>query len=185
MTLAVLLVVVGQAAAAPPELGCLPGQDGFLTMRLRGSIEAEIDWREPELDCTGMARPDGRGLRLRFAGPRDGSQLAVVFAAPGLAMGASARAVPVNVTLLDERGQRIYGTQGARLCVFDEVQQQALEAAGLSPQSFRVTARGFCIAPARATDGDGAVLLTRFDFAGRVTFQDDDGTPSGSPEATP
>ena len=43
--------------------------------------------------------------------------------------------------------------------------------AALPPRSYRVSARGFCTAPARALDGDGAVLLTRFDFAGLVTFQ--------------
>jgi hypothetical protein len=111
---------------------------------------------------------------LRFAGKRDGGELAVVFAAPELAMGASARGVPVNVTLLDEAGQRIYGTQGDRLCVLDEVEQQALDDAALPPRSFRVSARGFCTAPARAVDGDGAVLLTRFDFAGLVTYREDE-----------
>jgi hypothetical protein len=175
---AILALALAQPAITPPSPPadrCLPGEAGFLSMRLRGSIEAEIDWREPELDCTGMSRPDGRGLRLRFAGRRDGGELAVVFAAPELAMGASARGVPVNVTLLDEGGQRIYGTQGERLCMFDAVEQQALEGAGLPSRSFRVSARGFCTAPARAVDGDGAVLLTRFDFAGIVTWREDEG----------
>lgn len=180
---AILALALAQPAFTPPSPPgdrCLPGEAGFLSMRLRGSIEAEIDWREPELDCTGMSRPDGRGLRLRFAGRRDGSELAVVFAAPELAMGASARAVPVNVTLLDERGQRIYGTQGDRLCTFDTVEQQAIEGAGLAPRSFRVSARGFCTAPARAVDGDGAVLLTRFDFAGIVIYREDEGVAAGT-----
>lgn len=152
---------------------CLPDAAGFLTMRLRGSIEAEIDWREPELDCTGMSRPDGRGLRLRFAGKRDGGDLAIVFAAPELGMGVSAKSVPVNVTVLDGAGERIYGTQGDSRCFFDEVAQEALTDAALPLHSYRVAARGFCTVPARALDGDGAVLLTRFDFAGLVTFAED------------
>jgi len=82
--------------------------------------------------------------------------------------------VPVNVTLLDEAGERIYGTQGDSRCQFDEVEQLALTDPLLPPRSYRVSARGFCIVPARALDGDGAVLLTRFDFAGRVTFSQDD-----------
>lgn len=181
---AVLAFLFAQAPEAPPpepEAGCLPGDAGFLDMRLRGSIEAEIRWRGPELACTGMSRPDGRGLRLRFAGPRAGGELAVVFAAPALAMGASARGVPVNVTLLDGAGARIYGTQGDRLCQFDEVEQEALADPGLPPRSYRVRARGFCTAPARAVDGDGAVLLTRFDFAGRVTFREDEGAAPATP----
>ena len=163
--------------ADPVLARCLPGDAGFLTMRLRGSIEAEIRWRGPDLDCTGMSRPDGRGLRLRFAGARDGGDLAIVFAAPELGMGVSAKAVPVNITVLDGAGERIYGTQGDSRCFFDEVEQHPLSDAGLPPRSYRVNARGFCTVPARAVDGDGAVLLTRFDFAGLVTFEEDDGAP--------
>jgi len=189
MMLATLMLLLGQEAAIPPAAAsahrCLPDDAGFLTMRLRGSIEAELRWREPELQCTGMSRPDGRGLRIRFAGPlQGGGELAIVFAAPELGMGASARGVPVNVTLLDDAGERIYGTQGDDRCVFDEVEQQLLKDASLPQLSFQVSARGFCTAPARAIDGDGAVLLTRFDFSGLVTFREQDGAPSSGAIAT-
>ncbi|HEU0225361.1 MAG TPA: hypothetical protein VFR29_08000 [Steroidobacteraceae bacterium] len=180
VVLALALTQPATIPPSPPGERCLPGDAGFLSMRLRGSIEAEIDWRGSELDCTGMSRPDGRGLRLRFAGRRDGAELAVVFAAPELPMGASARGVPVNVTLLDEGGRRIYGTQGDQRCMFDVVEQQAIEGEGIAPRSFRVSARGFCTAPARAVDGDGAVLLTRFDFAGIVTWREDDSAAPGA-----
>jgi uncharacterized membrane protein (UPF0127 family) len=183
---ALLLLVVGQAGSAAlgaaPELRCLPGQDGFLTMRLRGSIEEEVRWTEPALACEGMSRPDGRGLRLRFAGPRAGGELAVVFAAPELGAGASGKTIPVNVTLLDGAGERIYGTQGDSRCAFDEVEQQPLASAALPPRSYRVNARGFCTAPARAMDGSGAVFVTRFDFAGLVSFGAD-GTAAAAPAA--
>lgn len=181
MTAASLLILLlGQQPApepaAPSAPRCLPDGTGFLTMRLRGSIESEVRWNGPELECTGMSRPDGRGLRLRFAGPLEGAgTLAIVFAAPQLGMGVAARGVPVNVTLLDDAGERVYGTQGDHRCMFDAVEQQGLEGAALPPLSFRVSARGFCTAPARAVDGDGAVLLTRFDFAGLVTYREDDG----------
>lgn len=188
MTAAALLLLFGQqalaAAAAPPTARCLPGQDGFLSMRLRGNIEEEVRWKEPALDCAGMSRPDGRGLRVRFAGPlATGGELAIVFAAPELGMGVSGRGVPVNVTLLDAAGERIYGTQGDGRCVFDEVAQQAINDASYPARSYRVSASGFCVAPARAIDGDGSVLLTRFDFAGLVTFREDDGAPV--PEGNP
>jgi uncharacterized membrane protein (UPF0127 family) len=169
---------------APPAAAaerCLPGNAGFLSMRLRGSIEADVEWREPELDCTGMPRPDGHGLRLRFSGPLPGAgELAIVFAAPDLGMGVLARGVPVNVTLLDEVGERIYGTQGDSRCVFDEVEQLALVDPLLPPRSYRVSARGFCTVPALAMDGDGTVLLTRFDFTGLVTYQEEDAAAPGT-----
>jgi hypothetical protein len=158
------------AEAAPPALRCLPGHDGFLSMRLRGSIEEDVHWTEPALACTGMARPDGRGMRVRFAGPLAHGELAVVFAAPELGAGRSGKGVPVNVTLLDGGGERIYGTQGDGRCELDDVEQQPIEDAALPARSYRISARGFCVAPARALDGDGAVLLTRFDFAGLVSY---------------
>ena len=189
MTAALLLLLVLKteapaAAEAPPAIRCLPEQDGFITMRLRGSIEEELDWAEPELECTGMSRPDGKGLRLRFAGSRGGGDFAVVFAAPGLGIGASGQAVPVNVTLLDGAGERIYGTQGDSRCVFDDVEQLPVSHPALPARSYRVSARGFCVAPARAIDGEGAVLLTRFDFAGLVIWREEDGAQGlGSTDA--
>ena len=184
MIAAALLWVLGVAAtpvaATPPPLRCLPGQEGFLNMRLRGSIEEDLNWTEPALACEGMSRPDGKGVRLRFAGPRAGGELAIVFAAPGLAAGVSGRTVPVNVTLLDGAGERIYGTQGDSRCALDEVEQQAVDDSALPPRSYRVSARGFCTAPARAVDGDGSVLITRFDFAGLVSL-DGDASPAPAP----
>jgi len=184
MVTALLLLTLGTMPAAaietPPALRCLPDGDGFLAMRLRGSIEEDARWTEPLLACTGMSRPDGRGFRLRFAVERGGGELAVVFAAPELGIGASGRGVPVNVTLLDGAGERIYGTQGDSRCVFDEVKQQPISGPNLPPRSYRVAARGFCVAPARALDGDGSVLLTRFDFAGLVTWAEHDAGPASA-----
>jgi hypothetical protein len=165
---------------------CLPDEAAFLSMRLRGSIEADVVWRAAEFHCGGMLRPDGRGIRLRFSGLLPGSgKLAIVFAAADLGMGVSARGVPVNVTLLDEAGERIYGTQGDNRCLFDEIEQLALVDSSLPPRSFKVSARGFCTAPARALDGDGAVLLTRFDFTGLVTYVEEDTVLPGTTAAPP
>ncbi|MGH8204347.1 MAG: hypothetical protein ACREST_07040, partial [Steroidobacteraceae bacterium] len=65
MEAALLLLLLGQASLPPAnavtELRCLPGRDGFLNMRLRGSIEEDVNWTEPALACTGMSRPDGKG----------------------------------------------------------------------------------------------------------------------------
>lgn len=183
LLLSLLLAPAGAAPGAAPALRCLPGEDGFITMRLRGSIEEEVHWTEPALECTGMSRPDGKGLRVRFAGVIAGGQLAIVFAAPELAIGHSARSVPVNVTLLDGSGERIYGTQGDGRCEFDAVEQESIEDGSLPGRSFRISARGFCVAPARALDGEGSVLLTRFDFAGRVTTDEQDGMAKPSAAA--
>lgn len=194
MGTSVLLLIGALAAtdaAAPatappaPALRCLPAKDGFLSMRLRGGIEQDVAWKEPELACTGMSRPDGKGFRIRFAGPLGGGELAVVFAAAELAAGASGKGVPVNVTLLDRGGERIYGTQGDSRCELDDVEQLPVTGDGVPAGSYRVSARGFCVAPARALDGNGAVMLTRFDFAGLVSWRADDGAKSADAVSAP
>jgi hypothetical protein len=170
-------------AAAASENTCLPDGSGLLTARLRGDVEAEIDWREPTLACTGMRRPDGLGLRLHFSATlADGSPLALVFAAPLLAEGEDARAVPVNVTVLRGADGRIYGTRGEHRCLLDEVTQRRLPDEDPAVRRWAVQARGFCTEPARALDDSGSVLLTRFDFQGLVTAR---GTPEAASKADP
>lgn len=170
----------GTAAAA-----CLPGGAGYLTARLRGDVEAEIDWRGAALTCEGMSRPGAQGLRLRFAGTLpDGRRLGILLATPALTEGGSGHEVPVNVTVIVEGEGRFYGTQGTDRCVLDEVAQTPVTDPSVPPRSFRVEGRGFCTAPARALAGEGSLLVTRFDFAGQVTFAEDDGaTPPVAPPA--
>jgi len=160
------------AGAAGPDRACLPDGSGFVSARLRGALEADLEWKQPELECSGMLRPDGKGLRLRFAGPLEsGGRLAIVFAPPVLAEGEDARAVPVNVTILDEAGGRIFGTLGEDRCLLDQVSQQRLESDDEESRLWAVEARGFCTGPARALDDSGSVVLTRFDFRGRVMLR--------------
>jgi hypothetical protein len=170
------------AAGGAVAGGCLPEGRGFLAARLRGDINADLDWHAPELACTGMQRPDGRGMRLRFSGRLpDGGGLAIVFAPPRLAEGESARAVPVNVTVLRETTGHIYGTRGEHRCTLDEVRQRRLPEASAGERSWEVEARGFCTEPARALDDSGTVLMTRFDFRGRVVLRDPPASAAAGP----
>src|SRR5690606_18703978 len=92
---------------------CLPSGDGYVGARLSGSIEAEIDWRNEGTECAGATRPDG-GLRLRFS--RFDSQaegrIVLVLGVAGLEEGQSAKALPVNVTVIREGAGEFYSTQG-------------------------------------------------------------------------
>jgi hypothetical protein len=158
-----------QPAAEPA--GCVTDGSGFLTARLRGDLDVDLDWREPALTCLGMSRPDGLGIRLRFSGPlADGSTLAIVFAPPVLAEGQDAHGIPVNVTILQEAQGRIYGTRGGDRCTLDEVTQRSQPSVEPGLRLWAVHARGFCTVPARALDDNGSVLLTRFDFRGQVVL---------------
>jgi hypothetical protein len=48
----------------------------------------------------------------------------------------------------------------------DSLTQRPLKA----PGSYRLEARGFCTQPAHAVRGDGAVLVSTFEFAGLVIY---------------
>ena len=173
--------------------------DAFFKARLAGTIDADLHWQAADMQCDGMRRPDGQGLRVTFTGAVAGERLTLLFGAPRLAEGASGRAVPVNVTLI-RQGGRLYGTRGEGKCVLDEVAQaliggqvapaahpadpdraaQALHAEEASPpvpRRWRIDARGFCLEPARAVAaGSGAgdaILLTTFDFRGQLAWEPD------------
>ena len=124
------------AAAVPKALRLAPcaATDGaFLHARLAGALERELDFRGVGLSCDGMRRPDGKGLRVSFAGLLDKERLTLVFGVPRLAEGASGHAVPVNVTVIREGGQ-VYGTRGEGRCMLDKVMQTRIEVP-VSPQA--------------------------------------------------
>jgi hypothetical protein len=165
------------AAANEPAVGCLPSGDGYLRARLSGALRTELTWTNEETACTGAVRPAGSGIRMRFSrtlAGQDGT-LVLVFGITGLEEGKAARNVPVNVTVIRDGRGEFYSTQGDDKCMLDEVRQYPLAGIPRRTRSYRVVARGFCTGPARAVRGAGAVLLSRFDYAGRVDFDTEDG----------
>ncbi len=165
-------------------MACLPDGRGSLKARLSGAVQAELVWGNDGTECTGAVRPDG-GIRMRFShkGGADGERLVLVFGAAGLREGQTARALPVNVTVIREGLGEFYSTQGDNKCTLDEVRQEPLAGIPRRSRSYRVIARGFCTHPARAVRGDGVILLSRFDYVGRIDFdsEDKDETLEGGP----
>ena len=104
--------------------------------------------------------------------------LVLVFGISGLEEGRAARSVPVNVTVIREGRGQFYSTRGDDKCMLDEVAQEPIVGIPHRSRAYRIVARGYCTQPARAVRGAGAVLLSRFDFAGRVDFDNEyTGTP--------
>ena len=159
-------------------MSCDVPPGGFLEARLAGALEAELHWQAADMECDGMRRPDGRGLRIRLEGAVAGEHLTLLFAAAALGEGESAHAVPVNVTLI-RAGGAIYGTRSEGRCLLDEVRQAPLPAPAGAARRWRVEARGFCLEPARAVGGNDAILLSRFDFRGQLAWESD--PPSATP----
>jgi hypothetical protein len=172
------------ASRAAPEPGatahggaaCLPSGDGYFRAQLAGAIEAKIDWPNSGTRCEGESRDKPPGVRLSFQrAPGGGSHLLFVFGITGVREGQSMREVGANLTLIVQGSSRIYSTQGDKRCTVDSLTQRALEG-----RSYRVEARGFCTQPAHAVRGEGAVLVSTFEFAGLVVFEGQSGESSAS-----
>jgi len=185
------------APATPAALGfnCLPTQDGYLRLRMRGDANLDIDWHDADMHCEGGPRPGQHGLRLTFAGPAPGPgsgyanvaahKLRFVFgiaASPGVR---EQHNVPTNVTVIFEGEHKLFSTAGDGKCTIDEFSEQPLPAQAVPHAEAhlrRLAARGFCTAPATALAGGAHLLLSRFDFAGPVTDEDATDAP---PPVTP
>ena len=170
--------ISGIGLAAPPQrvpaetpaalpASCVESSDGYLRANLGGAIEAKIDWPNSGTRCQGEPKDKPPGVRLSFQRVAGGSpDLLFVFGITGVREGRPARAAGVNVTVIVQGTNRIYGTLGDSRCTVDSLTQRALKV----PGSYRVEARGFCTQPAHAVRGNGAVLVSTFEFAGLVTY---------------
>jgi hypothetical protein len=183
MAAAVVMAAVTPAVATAPAKGlhgCLASGDGYLRARIRGALNLDVDLHNAELECDGGARPDGSGIRVSFAGPlrSDGRRLRMVFGVGEASEGRSGRALPTNLTVIFEGEQRLFATRGEDKCTVDQLTQQRVGALGGPRRSYRVIASGFCISPVSAVQArEGAnerILVSSFDFAGSVTFEDAD-----------
>jgi hypothetical protein len=167
------------------QVGCLPGERGYLQASLRGAIQAQLDWRGPLLTCQGGLRADEHGIRLSLSGPlsQAGRRLRLIIGL-GVPPGRSSSVpTPANVTVIVEGENRIFATRGERHCEIEALRQDELPVmtAGATAgnaarlRHFRVAARGFCIDPVPAlssgTNGDADKLyIDRFDFAALASF---------------
>jgi hypothetical protein len=156
-------------AAAPTTAAtaCLQSGDGYFRAHVAGAIDATIDWPNSGTRCEGEPRDKPPGVRLSFQRASGGAtDLLFVFGITGVREGEALREAGANLTVIVQGTDRIFGTLGDSRCTVDSLTQRALKA----PGSYRLEARGFCTQPAHAVRGDGAVLVSTFEFAGLVTY---------------
>jgi hypothetical protein len=160
------------AGGAKKANGCLVTGNGYLRARIRGALQLDVNLHNGELECEGGPRPDGSGIRVSFAGPvrSDGRRLRMVFGVAAASEGSNGRELPTNLTVIFEGEQRLFATRGDDKCTVDELSQERVGALGGAVRSYRIIARGFCIAPVQALTGEQTILVNSFDFAGNVTF---------------
>jgi hypothetical protein len=167
MAPAAVASTAARTAKTHDNQACLADGSGYLRLRVRGAQNLDIDWRGNELQCDGGPRPDhDGGMRLTFAARSGagGHQPRLVIGAAEAIEAGTSHFVPANVTLILEGENRLYSTRGDDKCTLDELVQTPLP----DPHAVRVSGRGFCSEPAAALDGSAAVVVSRFDFTGRV-----------------
>jgi hypothetical protein len=165
--------------ATPPAdsgTGCFAVGGGYLRARMRGALDLDLSWKNAEMQCEGGPRPSGNGIRVSIGGPARGAghRIRLVFGIAGLRKSRDEKALRTNVTILFEGEQRVFATQGDDKCTVDSLTQERVEVLGKDRAAYRVVARGFCVGPATSLSGTERLVLTSFDFAGRVEFGDDD-----------
>jgi len=170
-----LAVAADPGTPAAAAHGCLPTGNGYLRASIRGALNLDVDWKNGEIECEGGLRPDGSGLRISFAGPQhqDGRRLRLVFGVESVREGRSGSELPTNLTVIFEGEDRLFATRGDDHCTVDTLAQERVGALGGSQRTYRVVARGFCVAPASTLDERARILVSRFDFAGAVMFVDE------------
>lgn len=162
------------AAPTDDPLGCLHTGNGFLRAKIRGAVNLDLDWHNAEMQCDGGARPNNSGVRVSFAGPKssDGRRVRLVFGVGSAAEGRGGRALPTNLTVIFEGEKRLFATRGQDRCTVDQLAQERVGDLGGPVRTYRIVAHGFCISPAGSLDDSSHILVSSFDFAGRVSFGD-------------
>ncbi len=154
------------AKIVPEKLSC--GENGALQGALIGGIETAVSWTAREMICESMPRPNGEGIRLRFAGDVGDERLAIIVAMPALVAGASGVEVPSNVTVTVEGSGRFFSTPGLESCWTEISAQTALTE---TDGRYAVDGTLFCIAPLGELNGDAAVTIPELIFSTIVNWK--------------
>jgi hypothetical protein len=182
--LGVSLVAAPNETAPATSNGCLASGDSFLQARVRGAIDADINWSDAQMTCEGGMRPNNRGLRISIAGPvvlgtnaataSDSKPVRLRFVfgitlrdtASGIA-----QALPTNLTVIVEGRQQLFATLGDDKCAVEQLEVTPLftpVADRGSGGRQRIHARGYCIGPATDLQGLQRVLVSTFEFTSQV-----------------
>lgn len=158
------------AAAAVAE-HCVDG--AHFSGALYGELAADLDWRGSSLACEGMRRPQGKGARLRFAGPAgDGeSRLAFIVALPELDRGETATELRATVTVIEEDRGRFFSNGENPGCWSDVIAQEQSPAA---TGRYAVSGIVYCLTPLAEQTGSGSVRIGELRYRGRIDWGDGD-----------
>lgn len=167
---AALLVACGDAAqpaagasAVPEPVASTCGDAGYLHASLSGALTADIDWRDADLRCESMRRPDDRGVRLRLSGEVRGERLALIIALPDLGPAQTGTGFDSIVTITVEGSGRFFSTPSLGSCWADIATNTPLQD-GSAPHIVAGTLD--CVGPLGEFNGDAYVDVRGLRFSG-------------------
>ncbi len=154
-------------AAAPPPQRC--GDSGRLQAELYGAIAGRISWDHSAVECSGMPRPEGRGARLRFAGPLDSGdrRVALIIAIPDLERGLTGDELESNVTLIEEGSGRFFSTSTLKNCLTNITDVAATDDSG---DRYSISGTLYCVAPLAEVNGTSSVSVGELHFSGLLDW---------------
>ncbi len=157
------------AAAVEEEPALLCGADGYLVAQLYGAIETRLDWDSGDLECTGMPRPEGQGIRLRLAAsdPATGSELVFIIAMPEFDRVSGSAEFDANTTLIEEGNGRFFSTQDSDNCLVNVESVSSLDDAG---DRYSIAGTLYCVTPLPEVNGDSSVSIPELRFSGLLDW---------------
>lgn len=161
-----------QATGAPGARAdgpCSLDPSGYLRGRFFGAVDFSADWSGAGLVCDGMQRPDGEGVRLFFSGEQPGGgRLSVLIGIDGRAEDLAGGERPANVTVIDERESRFFGTRGSGRCWTIIRSVTALPRSRDDPGGHRIDGVLYCLGTLPSLGDRTSLTLGDLHFAGRV-----------------
>jgi len=150
---------------------CSPG--GYLRVTLYGSLRTTLDWVGPELECSGMPRPNGAGARLHFSTTTDtaGEQrdIDIIIGLPELKPGQAVAETPVNITVMEVDSGRFFSSGEASFCLSDIGKQVAVN--DHSDTEYTIQGVSYCVAALPALNGEGSITISDLEFSGQIDWQ--------------
>ena len=162
--LAILACLLAPPAPAG-EAGCLADGTGRLDMVVSGALEARIAWADG-MECQGMPRPDGSGLRVMFANRQE--SLLVVIGIANAQRGATGDDLPANFTLVKEGAGEFYSTLGDEVCRVTLLENTPVP--GTGDAVFRLRGEGECPDPVPAVSREGGSRVRPFAVTGTAIW---------------
>lgn len=152
-------------ANTPAREGC--GSGGLVRTTVYGALDGVVHWTGDAMDCEGMPRPDGGGVRLRFAGVADAIPLAIIIGVDDIGPAETAAELPTNVTIIEEGVGRFFSTGDLESCWTDIERQAEIDA---ERGRYAIDGTLYCIAPLAEVNGDGSISIPELQFSGLVDW---------------